>query len=82
MGDADSLLILRVLCDVCLAASLDMLEKFLHSKGWHWLRLDGNTAAADRPGIVDRFNANYASDSFVSEHNTITQRALRSAGEL
>ena len=45
--------------------TLDMLEKYLATKGWQWLRLDGTTSAADRPVMVDRFNATYASDHFV-----------------
>jgi len=45
--------------------TLDMLAHYLRAKEYGFLRLDGTTSAADRPAVVDRFNAPYASDHFV-----------------
>jgi SNF2 family DNA or RNA helicase len=45
--------------------TLDMLQAFLNQRQYGFLRLDGQTNANDKSAIVDRFNANYASDAFV-----------------
>lgn len=47
------------------AQTLDMLAIYLRSKDWQYLRLDGQTRAAERSAIVDRFNASYAAEAFV-----------------
>lgn len=46
--------------------TLDALQAYLRAKGYAFLRLDGSTAAEDRSAIVDRFNAPYATEHFVS----------------
>jgi DNA repair and recombination protein RAD54B len=45
--------------------TLDMLAVYLQSKNYEYLRLDGQTPASERQGLVDRFNAPYHSDAFV-----------------
>jgi len=45
--------------------TLDMIAAFLHTKQWLYLRLDGSTPAAERPSLVDRFNASYATEYFI-----------------
>jgi len=57
--------------------TLDMIETFLQSRGYQWLRLDGQTTAAERPVIVDRFNATYASEHFVSVDTRSCRNAMR-----
>ena len=35
---------------------LDIMEELLEWRGYHYLRLDGSTAAADRGDLVQQFN--------------------------
>lgn len=66
--------------------TLDMLAAYLQSKKYQYLRLDGQTPAQERGGLVDRFNSNYSSEAFVfllsakaggvRQHTEITQVPL------
>lgn len=37
---------------------LDLLQRYLISRGWCYERLDGNTGIMDRQRIIDSFNSN------------------------
>ena len=48
-----------------LTTMLDLLGHYLDLRGVTWLRLDGETPAAERQGLVQRFNADRAVDAFL-----------------
>lgn len=45
--------------------TLDMLAVYMQNRQYQFLRLDGQTPAAERSAIVDRFNSSYSTDAFV-----------------
>lgn len=46
-------------------STLDMIQKLLVALDYSWLRLDGQTPAAKRGGLVDKFNRGSREKSFV-----------------
>jgi len=55
----------RALVFCQLTSMLDLIEHDLARQGFTWLRLDGETPAPKRQGLVDRFNADSAVDAFL-----------------
>ena len=48
-----------------LTTMLDLLGHYLALRGFTWLRLDGETPADERQGLVERFNAERKVDAFL-----------------
>ena len=48
-----------------LTTMLDLLGHYLERRGVTWLRLDGETPAGERQGLVERFNADARVDAFL-----------------
>jgi len=56
MFDIILLMLLQVLFFSTMTRLLDVMEEYLTSKQYRYLRLDGHTSGGDRGALIDLFN--------------------------